>query len=327
MEEDNSFFPYKALDATSGRTTLTRRNRIDEMKSPKIVFYGDSHIGRLLLWKLDLDNTQFMNDLEDKVLRESRFIYSGGSRWLNIHQRVQGKGVPPHQKQGNSWERVIEDIHKGNYSPEYLFMSCSGNDLCQINDIYFDRLRQSPEWHLIAHSNYGPSDYYRQKHNFWFDDRIPAPKHTVSFDQSNFIEAEFEKLQGYIDDVMCILNETFVCKKYILGTLYRQHWFPAVSNMVTRLNTLFRLRYKVKVCQINGYITTREMDPDGVHLSKEGYRLFISKGLGPLLDMHIKNTCKRKPKIALADLPKNVRKKIYRKMRKQRKLARANDKM
>ncbi len=322
MEEDNSFFPYKALDATTGRTTFTRRNRIEEMNPPKIVFYGDSHIGRLLLWKLDLDHTQFMYDLEEKILRDSRFIYSGGSKWSNIHTRVQGIGVPSHQKQGNTWLRVISDIEKGHYDPDFLFLSCSGNDLCQINDAYYDKLRHSPAWHLIAHNEYGPSNYYRQKHNLWFDDRILPPKKIVQFDHVNFIEAEFELLQGYIDDVMCVLNENFQCKKYILGTLYRQHWFPAVSNMVTRLNALFRLRYKIKVCQINGYITTREMNPDGIHLSQEGYRLFVSKGLGPLIDLHIKQTCKKKDKVPLAELPKPVRKKIYRKMRKQRVKAR-----
>ena len=143
MEEDNSFFPYKALDATAGRTTLTRRNRIEEMLPPKIVFYGDSHIGRLLLWKLDLDHTQFVNDLEDKILRDSRFIYSGGSKWLNVHSRVQGIDVPSHQKQGNTWIRVINDIENGYFDPEFLYISCSGNDLCQINDAYYDGLSLS----------------------------------------------------------------------------------------------------------------------------------------------------------------------------------------
>ena len=71
---------------------------------------------------------------------------------------------------------------------------------------------------------------------------------------------------------------------YMFGTIIRQNWFPLIRNNVPKLNLYMRLTHHVKVVQINGYISGQHLESDRIHLSGEGYRLFISKALGPLLD-------------------------------------------
>ena len=84
---------------------------------------------------------------------------------------------------------------------------------------------------------------------------------------------------------MKTLKDTFKgASFYMLGTIERQNWFPLVRNSVPKLNLYMRLHHHIKVVQMNGYICGQHLESDRIHLSGEGYRLFISKALGPLLD-------------------------------------------
>ena len=64
---------------------------------PRVVFVGDSHVGRLKIWhdfiKQDVDRYK----LESIVLSRAQYVYSGGSRWDSLVDRVQGKNVPLYQ--------------------------------------------------------------------------------------------------------------------------------------------------------------------------------------------------------------------------------------
>ncbi len=53
---------------------------------------------------------------------------------------------------------------------------------------------------------------------------------------------------------------------------------------------------EVRPCNINCYLTKKYFDDDGILLSEELYKLFISKGLGPLLDYYYSSNLKP-PKI------------------------------
>ncbi len=121
------------MDPNIGRTTYDRRHDIDSTRAPRIVFYGDSHIGHLYQWSKNIDTSGSPWQLERKVLSDSKYIYSGGSKWTNVHTRVQGIDTPVWQRQGNIWKRVMEDIENSNYETEYLYISCFGNDLDLIN--------------------------------------------------------------------------------------------------------------------------------------------------------------------------------------------------
>ena len=96
---------------------------------------------------------------------------------------------------------------------------------------------------------------------------------------------QITKLKQLLCSVMQILKKTFPAViYYMLGTLIHQNWFPIVWNAVPKLNMYMRLYHNVCVLQINGYVVGKHLEHDKIHLSAEGYHLFISKALGPLLD-------------------------------------------
>ena len=67
--------------------------------------------------------------------------------------------------------------------------------------------------------------------------------------------------------------------------------------MIPKLNYYIERKHNIQICQINQYIRGKHIEDDKVHLTCEGYKLFVSKGLGPLLDYHwsVKNPKKEKP--------------------------------
>ena len=271
------------MDPFKGRTTYTRRVNIDGLRAPNVVYYGDSHVGRLQKWAQYVETNGTFWSLEKKVLSKSRYIYSGGSTWANVHRRVQGKDVPLHQKQGNTWKQVMDEIDRGDYVAEYVFISCFGNDMDQMNDRYYHHVRHSAIWHLLIDSPYQPSEYYQAKH--WWDDRVRPPSVVRPFDHRKFVKKEIKDLKKSICAVVKVLKCAFPAVVfYILGTLIRQNWYPVIRNLVVEMNLYMRLTHRMKVIQINGYIAGHHLEKDGTHLTSEGYRLFISKAVGPLLD-------------------------------------------
>ena len=112
---------FNAKPATEGLTTYKRRGGIDSTPPPKMIFFGDSHITRLYYWNNSKLAKGGPNDLEQKILRNSRFIYSGGSKWFNVMDRVTAEKVPAHQTQGNLWQIVVDEVTSGEYIPEHFY--------------------------------------------------------------------------------------------------------------------------------------------------------------------------------------------------------------
>ncbi len=44
---------------------------------------------------------------------------------------------------------MISLYDEGKFNPTHIMVSLSGNDICEINDDYYKRLRFSSIWHLI----------------------------------------------------------------------------------------------------------------------------------------------------------------------------------
>ncbi len=295
------------MDAFKGKTTYTRRANIDELKAPNVVYYGDSHIGRLQRWSQYVETNGTFWSLEKKVLSNSRYIYSGGSTWANVHKRVQGVDVPLHQRQGNTLKKVMDEIEKGGYKADYLFVSCFGNDMDQLNDRYYHSVRHSNVWHLLIDTPFRPSEYYQSR--YWWDDRLRPPVNPQTFDHRKFVKKEIKTLKSNVNAVVKILKDAFPgIMLYMLGTLVRQNWFPVIRNLVTEMNMHMRLKHRVKVIQINGYLAGQHLESDGTHLTSEGYRLFISKAVGPLLDSYYERI-----------RPKKVRKEFHEMSKAQKK--------
>ena len=304
---------YPVQKMTTGMTTYKWYGYMS-IDPPNMIFYGDSHIGRLLSWKLDVCARGGPDIAEQYFLKNSKFVYSGGSKWANIHERVQGKGVPLHQRQGNLWQMVLDDVDKGLYSPEFLYISLLGNDMCQLNDSYYHHLRNSDKWHILVHSQFGPSDYYLDIRRAWFDDRVLPTLEPIAFDHQKFINKNLKNIKGHIDSTMLALKKAYPNLIYfMLAPIIRSHWFPAIRNMIPKLLYYIETTHGVKICQMNQFIQGRHLDEnDKVHMTPEGYKLFVSKGLGPLLDHH---WAKNKPKVTypteLHHMTKAQRKRFY----------------
>ena len=307
---------YPVLSATKGRHTYTRSKYIEKAPPPRTIYYGTSHIGRLCRWKSDILAECGPNDIEQHLLKDSKFVYSGGSKWYNIHSRVQGKGVPDWQKQGNTWQRVLCDIENG-YVPEYVVVCCMANELCEWNDKYYEEIRYSDQWHLLIDSPYGPSDYYKTRKNAWFDDRVEPVKNPKSLNIERFMKGCKKVITGNIDKVMKILKCQFGdCKFFYIGAINRIHWFPAIMNMILFTNKYMRDVHGMQLCLINRYLRWKHMERNAVHLNREGYKLLLSKGMGPFVDWHINKYVEVEEKRPIESRSKSARKRLYARIRR-----------
>ncbi len=307
-----------AKPATKGLTTYKRRIGIDKTHSPEMIFFGDSHITRLYYWSSNKLAKGGPNDLEQKIMGNSRFIYSGGSKWFNVMDRVTAEKVPAHQKQGNLWQIVADEVASGEFVPEHFIISLLSNDLDALNDRYFDTLSRSTIWHTLSYFNCGPSLFYRKMNNQWFNDQLRPPVRPFEMDHEKYINNQFDKICQQIDQVMWTVKQFFPgCQFYVLSAIPRDNWYPAIVKLIPRFNRYMRQKHKVKVLAVNGFLMEKHLDDYRVHFSNEGYKLLLSKGLGPIVDAHIKKYGPEKaPKRKLEDMSKTQRRRIYAKIRR-----------
>ena len=125
------------------------------------------------------------------------------------------------------------------------------------------------------------------------------------FDQDKFIENQCNKIKQNMAKVISVLRKQFPnCTLYTLATVPRKNWYPVIVDILLKFNKYMRHDMKMKVCQISGYIMNKHWDDEEVHFLHEGYRLFVSKGLGPLLNYQVR-THKRDQNKA-EHVPKNM---------------------
>ncbi len=211
----------------------------------------------------------------------------GGSKWRNMHERVQGRNVPLHQTQGDTWGRMLAKYSSKDFQPTHIFLSGNGNDICETNDGFYHKLRFSTVWHILIDSPLGPSKYYEKKHRHdWFDERCIPPGKPKEFDVQLFVKNRTANLKLGIDNVGILTKQFPECKIFALGCFYRKHWFPAISDMVPILNRYMREKHGISVVQMNGFLQEMHMNEDTIHLNHEGYKLLISKAIGPMCDSY-----------------------------------------
>ncbi len=260
-----------------------RHRDIKNIDPPKVLYYGDSHMGRLKWWA-DGDYGRFKpNELEKLVLSGSRFAYSGGSHWSDVHQRVNGINLPVHQKQGDTWGPIV----KSDFVPDYIFMSCGSNTLDLYNDQYFVRIRNSPIWHLLLDVLYGPSKFFQDKYPAICDLRCPPRGKVLDFDSKLFIDTAYDDICKDVKVVMTEINAVYdSTRKYGLSCIIRKYWFPAIRVLACRINGYMSKTHHVTMNQINGFLEPKHICKDDIHMNAMGYRVFVEKGLGPMLDSY-----------------------------------------
>ena len=133
-------------------------------RPPNAVFVGDSHVSRMKLWLdwVHLNEQRFK--LETKALGMSLLVYTGGSRWDTLYDRVQGINVPSHQTHGNILQQVLDNKE---ITPEFIFWISGINDLDWYNDKYHEALHKSTTWLPSDYPNCGPSARYKKKNLDW----------------------------------------------------------------------------------------------------------------------------------------------------------------
>ncbi len=260
-----------------------RHRDIMNIDPPKVLYYGDSHLGRLKWWT-DGDYGRFKpNALEEIVLSESRFAYSGGSKWSDVHHRVNGINLPAHQKQGDTWGPIVNS----EFRPDYIYISCGSNTYDQYNDQYFVKLRNSPVWHLLIDVPYGPSKFFKDKYPAFCDLRKPPMGPVEDFDSKLFVDTAYDDTCKEVKSVMTEIDAVYdSVRKYGLSCIMRKNWFPAIRVLAYRINGYMSKSHQITMNQINGFLDGMHFCRDDIHLNALGYRVFVEKGLGPMLDSY-----------------------------------------
>ena len=276
-------------------TTALRHRDIKHICPPRILFYGNSCVGRLCWWKEGTYGSSGPDELENIVLSESKFTYSGGAKWSDVHRRVNGLDLPMHQTQGDTWSPIVE----AGFDPLYVFMVVGSNTVDSLNDSFLIELRKSTVWHLlidpVLQTSVGPSKFLIKKNPCICDVTLPPKKEPVIFNIKKFLDDKFEKVKGQIDHDMLQVKTQYPDAEYhALSILLRDNWFPPLVLMAYRLNAYLSVKHSVKLSQMNGFVAPYHMCSDNIHFNSEGYSLFISKGIGPLLDEY--HEMNRKPR-------------------------------
>ena len=77
---------------------------------------------------------------------------------------------------------------------------------------------------------------------------------------------------------------------------------------------------------MNGFLEPKHFDSDSIHLNELGYKLFIEKGLGPLIDSHLA-TCRinrKRPKPPVSEMCRSSRRRHNKKVAREIALEMAN---
>ena len=287
----------------------SRRRDIFKCDPPKIVFYGHSYVTRLFRWKNDYVSDTCPKVWDRPLLDSARYVYSGGSVWKNVHDRVQGIGVPQNQTQGDTWQALLDDINKG-YVPTHIFSMCGANDVDTANDLYHYRMLNSQYYPFPISNKYGPSPRFFNNHSYRF------PQYAI-FDPDAFVEVKLYEICQHIDRVFCTLREHIGdVEVYAMGIPLRCYWYPHMVDLAEKLNQYLESKHKVTVVRINYLLTGQHFVRDGIHLNNQGYQLFMDRCLGCLIDPYYKIERKRKAD-RLLELSKIAKRNICRKRKCQ----------
>ena len=63
---------------------------------------------------------------------------------------------------------------------------------------------------------------------------------------------------------------------------------PLNVELAKKLNKYLQEEHQVTICNLNQYKCSRLLKPDLVHLNDFGHRLFMDRGLGPVLEPYYK---------------------------------------
>ena len=230
--------------------TYDRRRDILINRPPCIAFVGDSHVRYLKEWLEFMNQEPHRYKLETTALGMSQFIYSGGSRWDTLYNRVQGIKVPKHPKQGDTLQQVLDN--KKNI-PEFFWI-CGTNDLDWYNDHYHEALRKKPDWQPSMFPKSGPSKRYKENHADWNQGIIVADitKHDSPKD---VIDKLHDVVKSNIDTTVLKINLKIVnCKNFAMEIVPRMNWYPDVVKSACGISAYMRKEHHMTLTRVKPHI-------------------------------------------------------------------------
>ena len=99
---------------------------------------------------------------------------------------------------------------------------------------------------------------------------------------------------------------------YAMGIPLHKYWYPHMVELAEKLNQYLEKKHKVTVIRINYLLNDQHFARDEIHLNNRGYRLFMDRCIGSLIDPYykIERKCKADRK---KELSKSAKKNICKK--------------
>ncbi len=160
-------------------------------------------------------------------------------------------------------------------------------------------MKDSNIWVRLLGSPHGPSEHYKLKFPRKLVDNGCVPNKPTAFDQDEFVDTCFDTMCTQMDEVIQFVHSHYDgLKLFGLSIIKRRNWYPIICTLSARLNGYMSKTHRVRMCQMNDRIPDDHFETDEIHLNAQGYSVFVSKGMGPMLDNNYMSLepPKKKPK-------------------------------
>ena len=246
-----------------GISLWRHRLRINEGAIPQIVLYGDSHLANIRKWEVVKEENGGPRPLDEAMLMHLKHCSVGGSTFKNIHQRTRNINVPSTQPdRGDQWEKLLEDADK---DPTYILCSLGSNDC----DSFGQRLSWLTQQQLLACANpqvYGTS--------------------MIRFDPLEYFNQELNKFVDQINQVVNRLENTFENAEVVFSSVFEHEYW---DDLTICINWYMKYYRKHRVINLNGMIPPSLIKRDKVHYKNMGYRIYMDKCIGKLLEFYYRH--------------------------------------
>lgn len=247
-----------------GMSIWRNRHLFENEIAPNLLLYGDSHLANLRKWALFKEEDGGPRPLDEAMLLQCKHCSVGGSTFANIYMRSRNINVPPTQpNRGNQWQEVLDEP---NFDPAYIFLSLGSNDC----DTFGRRLAWMSQQQLLACAY--PDIYGTDM---------------IRFDPNAFFEQELDKFVSQIDRVISRLEKHFPDAEVVFSSVFeRSYWDDMTTLMAKCINWYIKCYRGCRTVNLNGKVPLTLLKRDKIHYKNLGYRVFMDKGLGMLLEFY-----------------------------------------
>ena len=115
----------------------------------------------------------------------------------------------------------------------------------------------------------------------------------IRFDPNDFFEQELNIFLPQIDRVISRLEKNFPDAEVVFSSVFeRSYWDDMTTRMAKCINWYIKMYRGCRTVNLNGRIPPNMFKRDKVHYKNLGYRVFMDKGLGMLLEFYDRHQCR-----------------------------------